>query len=134
MILQYKGFNNNWTYEEADIITWAMVYIGRETQKYRKDGVRYKYYIERREAAHEDDKWEIDLDYNSEIYRAVEKIIQKETKCYENIIYSLNDMKIRNIDNICIVTLQGRGSNKTYAFFNGVYLLNDRGGTVQKIA
>ena len=42
MILQYKGFNNTWVYEEAEIITSAVVWVGKETRDYRKGGVRYE--------------------------------------------------------------------------------------------
>jgi hypothetical protein len=38
MILQYKGFNNNWVYEEADTIASAVVWVGKETRDYRKGG------------------------------------------------------------------------------------------------
>ena len=34
MILQYKGFNNNWVYEEAEVITSAVVWVGKETCDY----------------------------------------------------------------------------------------------------
>lgn len=36
MVLQYKGFNNNWIYEEAEVITSAVVWVGKETRAYRK--------------------------------------------------------------------------------------------------
>lgn len=45
MILQYKGFNNNWCYEEAETIIFANVWVGKETKDYRRGGVRYDQHI-----------------------------------------------------------------------------------------
>jgi hypothetical protein len=34
MVLQYKGFKNNWCYEEGERIVWANVYVGGVLEGY----------------------------------------------------------------------------------------------------
>ena len=71
MVLQYKGFNNNWVYEEAETVTSAVVWVGKETRDYRKGGIRYE---KKYENLHGREVGEIDLSYVKEMHEAVDKI------------------------------------------------------------
>lgn len=124
MILQYKGFNNNWVYEEAEVITHAVVYVGKETRDYRKGGIRY----EQKQKLNQDD-----LAYISEMRKAVDKLIIKETHCNDEIVYHI-DKPFDEIENVVVVSLNDRNKNVTHVFEDGVYLLNSRGQTVQRLA
>lgn len=77
MVLKYKGFNNNWVYEEAEVITSAVVWIGKKTRAYRKGGVRYeKKYSELYKdgkTPEQSDLNKVDLDYVAEMHKAFEK-------------------------------------------------------------
>ena len=124
MILQYKGFNNNWCFEEADIITSATVWVGKETRGYRKGGVRY----EQKQKLNQDD-----LAYVKELHDAVNRLIMEETHCSDEIIYHI-DKHFDEMENVVVVTLSDRNKNITRVFESGVYLLNSKGQTVQKLA
>lgn len=119
MILEYKGFNNNWIYEEAEIITYAVVWVGKETQKYREGGLKYK--------------TESDLAYVKEMHEAVDNLIKEETHCSDEIIYHI-DKPFEQMENVTVVTLSDKNKYITRVFENGVYLLNSKGQTVQKLA
>ncbi len=133
MILQYKGFKNNWCYEEANTITWANVWVGKETRDYRKNGVRYNLYIKDRDKLRGQCIAELDLKYVKEMHEAVDRLIKKETNCSDNIIYLIGDKRFDELENVCVVTLKDKDKYTTYVFVEGVYLLNNSGGTVQKI-
>jgi len=134
MILQYKGFNNNWCYEQANTIVWSNVWVGKETRDYRQGGVRYNLH----QAESKDDLGRgiitSDLKYIEEIHKAVDHLIKEETKCADEIVYLVGDKLFVNLENVCVVTLQDKSKYITYVFEKGVYILNDSGGTVQKIA
>jgi len=135
MILQYKGFNNNWTYQEAESITWSNVCVGKETRDYREGGVRYKFYLEDRANSMGLDTVKIDMQYVKEMHGAVDRLIRKETKTgTSEIVYLLGDTKFDHMENVCVVIMSGKNINVTYVFTDGVYILNNNGGTVQKIA
>lgn len=132
MILQYKGFNNNWIYEEADTITSATVWVGKETRDYRKGGLRHslKYsenYMRGRS------KEEVDLAFIKELHKMVDILIKKETHCSDEIVYHI-DKPFDEMENVVVVTLRDRNKCITRVFESGVYLLNDKGQTVQKLA
>lgn len=124
MILQYKGFNNNWVYEEAEIITSAVVWVGKETHDYRKGGVRY----EKKKDSDQDD-----LAYVKEMHDAVDKLIKEETHCSDEISYHI-DKPFDQMENVTVVTLTDKNKYITRVFECGVYLLNSKGQTVQKLA
>ena len=132
MILQYKGFNNNWCYEEADTITSAVVWVGKETRDYRDGGIRHslKYsedYMRGRS------KEEVDLAYVKELHEAVDRLIKGETHCCDDIVYHI-DKPFDQMENVTVVSLTDKNKNITRVFENGVYLLNSKGQTVQKLA
>ena len=124
MILQYKGFNNNWCYEEADTITSAVVYVGKETRDYRKGGIRY----EQKQKLNQDD-----LAYVKEMHEAVDKIIMEETHCSDEIVYHINK-PFDEMENVVVVTLSDKNKYVTRVFESSVYLLNNKGQTVQRLA
>lgn len=132
MILQYKGFNNNWVYEEAETVTYAVVWVGKETRDYREGGERYK-----RKYSKEYIKGltpeEIDLAYVTEMHKAVDRLIQKETCCADEIAYHI-DKPFEQMENVTVVTLSDKNKYITRVFDSGVYLLNSKGQTVQKLA
>ena len=117
MVLQYKGFNNNWCYEEADTVISAIVYIGEVAESYRK-----------RESKYEDK-----LLYREELYKAVHDLIIKETACVGTIEYHTNKL-FDELANVVVVMLKDRNKNITRVFDSGVYLLNNNGQTVQRLA
>ena len=125
MILQYKGYNNNWVYEEADIITQAVVWVGKETRDYRKGGIRYE---------HKKNSNQDDLAYVREMHEAVDRLIKEETHCNsDEIVYHINS-SFDQMENVTVVTLSDKNKNITRVFESGVYLLNNKGQTVQKLA
>lgn len=123
MILQYKGFNNNWVYEEADTITSAVVWVGKVTHDYRKDGVKY----EQKQKLNQDN-----LTYMNELSKAIDKLIIEETHCNEEIVYHINK-PFEEMENVVVITLNDRNKGVTRVFEEGVYLLNDKGQTVQRL-
>lgn len=124
MILQYKGFNNNWVYEEAETITFAVVWVGQETRDYRKGGIRY----EQKQKLNQDD-----LAYAKELHEAVDKLIKKETLCNDDIVYHI-DKPFDQMENVTVVSLNDKNKHITRVFESGVYLLNGKGQTVQRLA
>lgn len=134
MILQYKGFNNNWCYEEAETIIFANVWVGKETRDYREGGDRYKLHTEKlQEFMTEEERNNLRLKYAQEMHNAVDRLIKQETNCYDNIVYHIEG-SFDKMENVCVVTLIDKNKTNTYVFEYGVYLLNNRGQTVQKIA
>lgn len=118
MILQYKGFNNNWTYEEAETITYAVVYVGEITSKYKSDRSE-----DRNEA----------LKRAKIMHDEVDKLIEQETHCGDDIIYHI-DKPFSEMGNVTVVMLRDKNKNITRVFDAGVYLLNNKGQTVQRLA
>lgn len=136
MILQYKGFNNNWCYTEAETIVWANVWVGKETRDYRENGTRWE--LHQKELGNcktTEEKQSLMLKYAREMHNAVDKLIQKETNCYNDIIYHI-DGKFDEMENVCVVSLKDKNQAVpvTHVFNNGVYILNNHGQTVQKIS
>ncbi len=135
MILQYKGFNNNWIYEEADTVAHAVVWAGKETRDYREGGVRCSLkYSE--EYMHGRSKEEVDLSYTREMHEAVDRLIKEETHCSDDIVYHIAQTRFDEMENVVVVTLQDKNKYITRVFNQdgGVYLLNSRGQTVQRLA
>lgn len=130
MVLQYKGFNNNWVYEEAETVTSAVVWVGKETRDYRKGGIRYE---KKYENLHGREVGEIDLSYVKEMHEAVDRLIREETHCGDEIVYHI-DKPFDQMENVTVVTLNDRNKNVTRIFESGVYLLNGKGQTIQKLA
>lgn len=130
MILQYKGFNNNWCYEEAETITQAVVWVGKETRDYRKGGERYN---KKYENLHGLDIAKADLAFVKEMHEAVDRLIRKETHCDGEIVYHI-DKPFDQMENVTVVTLNDKNKNITRVFESGVYLLNSKGQTVQRLA
>ena len=119
MILEYRGFNNNWCFIEAQTIISSNVFVGDVVSKAKKTS-----YTDDGQA----------LANAKEMMEAVNAFIQKETGCGDEIIYLLGDIPFDEMRNICVVTLNDKNLNTTYVFDGGVYLLNNSGKTVQKLA
>ena len=117
MILQYKGFNNNWCYEEADIITSATIYLGEVAENYHNKKNEYRN----------------EIAYYDEVYKAINEFIVKETGCENEIAYH-TDKQLDKLGNVVVVMLNDRNKNVTRVFENNVYLLNSKGQTVQRLA
>ena len=118
MILQYRGFSNNvWCYEEADTICSSLLDAGNALEK-----CKTKKYTDM-------------LEKSSDMYAVLEEYIEEKTGCYEDeIIYHSDDYTIEDMDIICVVNLQDKNKHITRVFYNtDVYLLNNRGQTVQKL-
>lgn len=130
MVLQYKGFNNNWIYEEAETVTSAVVWVGKETRDYRKGGIRYE---KKYENLHGREIGEVDLSYVKEMHDAVDRLIKEETHCGDEIVYHI-DKPFDQMENVTVVTLNDKNKNVTRVFESGVYLLNGKGQTIQKLA
>ena len=130
MVLQYKGFNNNWVYEEAEVITSAVVWVGKETRDYRKGGIRYE---KKYENLYGREISEADLAYIKEMHEAVDRLIREETHCGDEIVYHI-DKPFDQMENVIVVTLNDKNKNVTRVFESGVYLLNSKGQTIQKLA
>lgn len=157
MILQYKGFNNNWCYEEANTITWANVWVGKETREYREDSQRYiaclksrkDFYLKRQAQCRgrkfesteyqeflraKQDFDEASLKYVKEMHQAVDRLIKGETHCSDDIVYLIGNTPFDQLENVCVVMLRDKNKDVTYVFEKGVYILNNSGTTVQRIA
>lgn len=130
MVLQYKGFNNNWVYEEAETVTSAVVWVGKETRDYRKGGIRHE---KKYENLHGREVGEVDLSYVKEMHEAVDRLIKEETHCGDEIVYHI-DKPFDQMENVTVVTLNDKNKNVTRVFESGVYLLNGKGQTIQKLA
>lgn len=132
MILQYKGFNNNWTYEEADVITYAMVNVDEITSKYRD----YKD-LDTHDLLTNVGRREFDLQRARKMQNEVDEYICKQTNA-ANIVYHIGNLKFTNMTSILVVMLDDKNKHVTRVFDNvntdtSVYLLNGKGQTVQKL-
>lgn len=134
MILQYKGFKNNWCYEEANIISWANVDVSFITEQYREKGTKYVEYRTTDKGTLGRDKYFLDLEYVKKLQDEVDTLIKHETNCADDIIYLIGDVRFQDMDKATVVTLKDKNKYVTYVFIDGVYILNNSGSTVQKIA
>lgn len=142
MILQYRGFNNNWCFEEAETIIYANVLVGKETRDYRENGERWQIHQEElKKCADSKEEYELKLKFVQEIHNAVDKLIKKETNCSNDIIYNI-DCPFVEMESVCVVTLKDKSQIITRVFniadmsdkyHKDVYLLNNRGQTVQRL-
>lgn len=130
MILQYKGFNNNWAFEEAEEITYAYLNVDEVTKKYRGDN-RPNFEIEK-----EEQDWA--LNRVREMQLAVDDYICRKTNA-ANIIYNIGDLPFSEMTTIAVVMLDDKNKHITRVFDKSdsstasVYLLNGKGQTVYKI-
>jgi len=116
MILQYKGFKENWCFEEADQISFANVYVGDVIEEASKK------------------EYGDDLERARAIHSAVDEHLKKETGCYdEEIIYHAGIFT--NMKNVCVVMLDDKNKHIVRVFYNNTaYLLNNRGQTIQRLS
>ena len=116
MILQYRGYKNNWCYEEAERISHADVYVGDVIKEYSS-----KIYND-------------DLEKVKAIHDAVDEHLKKETGCCDTeIIYHVE--KFSDMKNVSVVMLDDKNKHITRVFYkNTAYLLNNRGQTIQKLS
>ena len=115
MILQYKGFKNNWCYEEAEQITHANVYVGDVI----KEALTKKF--------------DNGLEQAKYVHECVDKHLIEETGCFgDEIIYYVD--KFYDLKNVTVVMLDDKNKHVVKVFYNNtVYLLNNRGQTVQRL-
>lgn len=113
MILQYKGFNNNWTYEEAETITVATVEVTRVK-------------IEANDSDEE-------LNLIKNISEKIDQEIREATNC-SNIAY-ITPKPIYELGYVKVAMLSDKNKDFAYVFDTNteVYLLNNSGKTVRKI-
>lgn len=117
MILQYKGFGENWCFEEADRISFANVYVGDVIKE-----ASMKAYSN-------------DLEKVSAIHNAVDEHLKKETGCYDEEIVYHSDRPFTDMKNVCVVMLDDKNKHIARVFYkNIVYLLNNRGQTIQRLS
>lgn len=117
MILQYKGFKENWCFEEAEQISFANVYVG---DVIKETSIK---------------QYNNDLEKVKAIHNAVDEYLKKETGCYDDeIIYNIGDNNFTDMKNVCVVMLDDKNKHITRVFYkNTVYLLNNKGQTVQRL-
>lgn len=113
MILQYRGFNENWTYEEADSITTATVAITKAE-------------------IHEDDS-DKELEKIRYFAEQIHKEIQEATKC-NNMVF-ITDKPLYSLGYVKLAILREKNKEVTYVFdaFKEVYLLSNSGKTVKRL-
>lgn len=113
MILQYKGFNNNWSYEEAETITVATVEVTRAK-------------IEANESEEE-------LCLIKDISEKIDQEIRESTNC-ANITY-ITKKPIYELGYVKVAMLSDKNKDCAYVFDMNteVYLLNNSGKTVRKV-
>lgn len=130
MILQFKGFNSNWSYEEADIITYAYLNVDEITKKYRGNT--------RPDFKTEEDEYNWNLNRSKEMHDATDDYICRQTNAV-NIIYNIGELPFSEMTNVLVVMLDDKNKHIVRVFDTtnantSVYLLNDKGQTVQKLA
>lgn len=114
MILQFKGYKNNWCYEEAEIITFSTIYLGDIIDNCMHNTK------------------EEDVNFYKYLDTAISEYIKEEIHCEEP-KFIIGDTKLDDLTNVYVVHLSGENKNITYVFTKGVYLLNNSGKTIQKI-
>lgn len=112
MILQFKGFNNNITYEEAELITVSACDLPKiETDLAENHS----------------------LEKIREITERAEKVLREQTNC-ANIKY-ITDKPIYELGVVKVVMLDDKNKHCTYVFDTDVeaYLLSNSGKTIRKV-
>ena len=124
MILEYKGFNNVWCFEEARHIAWANVEIVTVRQQF-EERLKAEKTTEEEAALRCDFRMAVSQKIATELNRDI-----------DTINYMIGNIELEILDNICAVVLCDRDINATYVFEQGrgVYILNSKGQTVQRIA
>ena len=133
MFLQYKSFNNNWTLEEAESITYAYLDIDEITSKYRNCAD-----LTDKEKLHERGKPEFDLARAEKMHKEVTDYIIKETHAGDDIVFCIGDLQFSKMTHITIAMLSSKNKRISYVFDRAdknksVYILNSCGQTVQKL-
>lgn len=113
MILQYKGYNASWVYEDAEKIALSTVEISIADIKEQ-----------------DTEKQLLEIRKISEL---IEEEIITATSC-TNIVY-LTDVPLWRCGCVYVVVLSDRGKERTYVFDmdKEVYLLSNDGKTVRKV-
>ena len=112
MILQYKGFKDNWVYEEAESIAISTVEITKvKFDTYKKDNL------------HEMES----------VRRTIDKEISDATQC-SDIVYIINK-PIFELGYVKVAILTEQNKRLAYVFDvnREAYLLNNSGKTVRRI-
>ena len=118
MILQYRGYKNNWCYEEAEQISYSNINVEDVIKEYSSK------------------EYNDDLERARAIPNAVDEYLKKETGCYgDEIIYHTGECSFMDMHNISVVMLGDKNKHITRVFYkNTAYLLNNRGQTIQKLS
>jgi hypothetical protein len=112
MILQYKGFNRNWIFEESEMIATTKLnlndFISRPDERKMTDG----------------------LEGLKELHEKIDNIIRSEIGNFrDKINYFVWDTKITDLEVVSVVMLE----DKIYVLNSEAYLLNNNGKTVLRV-
>lgn len=113
MILQFRGFKNNWIYEEAETIAISIVKISKEKIKANDSN-----------------------DELAEIKNISDKIDKeiREATSGANLVY-ITDKPVCELGHVKVAVLHDKSKDVTYVFDieREAYLLNSNGKTVRKV-
>lgn len=116
MILQYRGYKNNWCYEEAERVSSAFVNVDKIIKEAKAQATgdpleQYKFVCD-----------------------AVFDHIDEELGSFDSEKIFHCDKMLYDLTSVCAVMLEDKNKNITRIFSDtDVYLLNSKGQTVQKI-
>lgn len=114
MILQFRGYKNNWVYEYAESVAISTVEVTRAD-------------------IHAEDSEE-ELRIIKNISSKIEQEIKDETGCGKDIVY-ITDKALYELGHVKVAVLADEDKHIAYVFDIGreVYLLNDNGKTVRRV-
>ncbi len=117
MILNYRGSHDNWTLEEADVISHCVVSI-KDVREIIKRSEKYQ--------------CAKDADHAHKIlFGCICDFIREETDCAEEMTWH-GLIDINDGNNFIVVTLD-KTRTRVFSLGSGVYILNASGKTVQKL-
>lgn len=112
MILQYRGFKNNWVFEDSEIIATTKLNLNDFINKPSERRIM------------------IGIDGIKELHERIDGIIRNEIGDLDGrITYFVGDVNFSDLELVSIVMLK----NKIYVLNSEAYLLNDSGKTISKI-
>lgn len=114
MILQFRGYKNNWVYEYAESIAISTVEITKAD-------------------IHTEDNEE-ELSIIKDISSKIEQEIKDATSCGKDIVY-ITDKLPHELGYVKVAVLANENKHIAYVFDTNreVYLLNDNGKTVRRV-
>lgn len=114
MILQFRGYKNNWVYEYAESIAVSTVEISK-AEIHAEDG-------------------EEELIIIKDVSSKIEQQIKDGTGCGKDIVY-ITDKPLYELGYVKVAVLADENKHIAYVFDTNreVYLLNDNGKTVRRV-